>query len=81
MVRATPKSRLAVEVPLPLQEWATLEAGAYLFGFLEAGSLAISTLPRRRSIDEQLGVLDDRRTFFHAFHQVFGLRDAFQFGR
>ena len=78
VVRSSPDNRLAVEIPLPLQEWATLEAGAYLFGFLDAGSLAVSTLPRRRSIDEHLGVLDDRRTFFHAFHQVFGLRDAIQ---
>ena len=78
VVRSSAQNRLAVEVPLPLEEWATLESGAYLFGFLEASSLAVSTLPPRLNAEDQLSVLDDRRTFFNAFHQVFGLRDALQ---
>jgi hypothetical protein len=68
---------LLIEVPAPLDEWATLEAGAYLFKLFGASGLAISTRasgPGGGARD----VLTSHRSFFQAFHKVFGIREALQ---
>ena len=40
---------LLIEVPAPMDEWATLEAGAYLFRELAASSLAVAGTQRQNN--------------------------------
>jgi hypothetical protein len=72
--RKSPRG-LVVEVPAPLKEWATLESGAYLFRSFGGSALAVATAEGGPGGES---ALTDRRSFFHAFHQVFGYRDVVQ---
>lgn len=69
---------LVVEVPAPLDEWATLEAGLCLFERLEGGALAIAGAGRRTNRDGAADVLAHRGTPFAAFHQIIGRGNTLQ---
>ena len=62
----------AFEVPAPLAEWATMEAGAVLFERWQGRALAIEGGRRTR----RAGARDDSRSFFHVFHRAVGRQNA-----
>lgn len=68
--------KLAVEVPAPSEEWATLEAGACLFRAFGARALGVSTSAPRRGAGTSREVLTEDGTLFEAFHAVFAERDV-----
>lgn len=71
-------SRLVVEVPAPVGEWAVLEVGAYLFDRFDARGLAVAGSSRRSRRDGAADVLSNGRTFFAGFHRVMGRRSVLQ---
>lgn len=62
---------ILVGIPAPEEEWATMEAGGYVFGALGARALAISTLVSRPGAPASREILTGHGTFFGAFHGVF----------
>ncbi|MES2354532.1 MAG: poly-gamma-glutamate biosynthesis protein PgsC/CapC [Pseudomonadota bacterium] len=71
-------SHLAVEVPAPLDERGTSEAGAQIFRTMHAQSLAIAGAARFANKDGSADVLANPQTPYEVFHQVFGGREALQ---
>ena len=69
---------LVVEVPLPLDERGTLEAGLALFSAMEAGGLAVAGTKRDINPDGSADVLLNRQSLFHVFHQTMAQHDAVQ---
>jgi hypothetical protein len=69
---------LAVEVPAPLDEWATLDAGLLLFQKLDGRALALAGSGRKTNRDTTSDALLAQRTIFQAFHRVAGRRDVVQ---
>ena len=63
---------MLVEVPAPLDEWATVEAGVAVFQHLNAGSLAIAGSPRNTNFDGSSDVLTCHRTLLNVFQRVVG---------
>ena len=61
---------LAVQVPVPLEEWGAFEAGVGVFLSLKGGVLAVSGSSIRTP--GPLDVFSQRETFYHVFHRAFG---------
>ncbi len=73
-----PNNGLAVEIPAPLDEWQSMEAGAWMFKWLNAGSMAIAGTSRKTNRDLSSDVLSNPRTFFHTFHRLIGRDNTLQ---
>jgi hypothetical protein len=71
-------SGLLVEVPAPLDEWATLESGLVLFQEMRGRALAIAGASRRTNDDHSSDVLQKRETMLSAFHRLLDRHDAIQ---
>jgi hypothetical protein len=69
---------LVVEVPAPLDEKDTMEAGTSLFLMTNGRALAIAGTGREVNRDGSTDVLANRQTFFQGFHQEVARRDAVQ---
>ena len=74
-------NELVFEVPLPLNERGTFEAGVALFSVSDALGLAIGGTKRDINPDGSADVLLNRQTFFQIFHRVMGQHDAVQVRR
>ena len=72
------KNNLAIEVPAPLDEHGTAEAGAWLMRKLDAQTLAISGSLRTATPNGRTDVLLSSRTVYQTFHESFGLRGTLQ---
>lgn len=72
------RNQLVVEVPSPLQERGTFEAGTSLFFTSGAGALAIAGTNRNANDDGASDVLRNRETLFHVFHRTLSRRDILQ---
>lgn len=77
-VNLEPTSALAVEVPAPLDERGTAEAGTWLFRLTGAQALAIAGSTRNANPDGSADVLRAPGTAYQVFHQVFGRREVLQ---
>ena len=71
-------NRLVVEVPAPLDERGTFEAGISLFLNAQAGALAIAGTRQGINGDGASNVLHNRETLFHIFHHTLSRRDVLQ---
>ncbi|MCA9150931.1 MAG: hypothetical protein KDA92_16580, partial [Planctomycetales bacterium] len=71
-------SEMLVEVPAPLEEWSTFDAGFVLFTKLGARALAISGTARETNSDRSSDMLTQRSTIMAAFHSVVGKHDVLQ---
>jgi hypothetical protein len=60
---------MVVEVPAPLDEWSTLEAGLCLMQQLDGGALAIAGADRQSSTDGSADVLSNPLTIYGTFHR------------
>jgi len=69
---------LLVEVPAPLAEWSTLEAGGCLFRELHGRALAIAGMDTGSRNARTPTVLAWRRSLFNAFHRLLGRRNSLQ---
>lgn len=74
-------SRLVVEVPAPLDERGTFEAGTSLFINTQAGALAIAGTKQGINGDGASNVLLNRETLFHVFHHTLSRHDVVQVRR
>ena len=72
------EGRLLVEVPAPLDERGTFEAGMRLFFSTQAGALSIAGSKRNVNADGSADVLLNRETPFHIFHRTLARRDVVQ---
>jgi hypothetical protein len=63
---------LCLEVPSPLDEWATIETGLCLIRKYSCAGLAIAGTPRNINIGGEADVLSGKPTMFSVFHEVFG---------
>jgi hypothetical protein len=70
--RLGPCSRYAIEVPYPITDYHTFEAGARLFEFLEAGALVFAGASRFANVDGSADVANPRHieSYFQLAHQV-----------
>ncbi|MDQ6993345.1 MAG: poly-gamma-glutamate biosynthesis protein PgsC/CapC [Mariprofundus sp.] len=78
VIRMQPKNKLAIEVPDPLGEQGTAEAGVAIFELSEARALAIGGSRRRANADGSADVLRNYQTTFNVFHRELGMQDALQ---
>jgi hypothetical protein len=69
---------LLIEVPAPLDEQGTLEAGAELFRLLNAGVLAVASSRREANPDQSADVLRNPQTVYHQFHRVMASNNVLQ---
>lgn len=69
---------LCLEVPSPLDEWATIETGLCLLNKYDCTGLAIAGTPRDINIGGEADVLAANRTMFSIFHNVFGAEQPLQ---
>lgn len=69
---------LVIEVPAPLDERGTYEAGISLFLNARAGALAIAGTKQDSNPDGASNVLYNRDTLFHVFHSTLSRRDVLQ---
>ncbi|VAW84283.1 hypothetical protein MNBD_GAMMA18-1152, partial [hydrothermal vent metagenome] len=60
---------MLLEVPAPLDEKGTVEAGVWLFDLLDASTLAIAGSRRKINSDGSADVLHNPQTIYHAFHR------------
>jgi len=72
------RGSLLVEVPAPLDERGTVEAGLGLFRQFPARALAFAGAGRQANKDGSADPLLNPRTPFLIFHQVFALQDVLQ---
>jgi len=72
---------LVIEVPFPLNERGSFEAGVALFSILDGRGLAIGGSKRDMNPDGSANVLLNRDTLFHVFHRSIAQRDAIQVRR
>lgn len=72
------RGALLVEVPAPLDERGTMDAGLGLFRHLGARALAFSGAARQANKDGSADALLNPRTPFLVFHQVFAAQDVLQ---
>ena len=73
-----PSTDLLVEVPSPLDEWGSMEAGSWLYTSMNARALALSGSTRRTAARDIPEVLDTSSTMFRLFQQAFGTRGILQ---
>jgi hypothetical protein len=69
---------VGVEVPAPLDEWGTTEAGVQLFQELQGRTLAVAGSGRKTNTDGSADVLTNPQTIYHAFHKIFARRNVLQ---
>lgn len=69
---------LLIEVPAPLDEWSSMEAGVQLYRRLNASSLAIAGGGLLANRDGSSDVLANTYTPFQVFHRVFGRQNVLQ---
>jgi len=72
------QNRLLVEVPAPLDEIGTVEAGVSLFERMQARTLAIAGSARKTNVDGSADVLANSQTMLAVFHRQAGRRDVLQ---
>ena len=75
VLNARAGTRMLIEVPAPLDEWSTMETGAYLLKLFRARALALCT---SYSGTRGGGALMGHGTFFEAFHKAFDSGDVLQ---
>jgi hypothetical protein len=73
-----PAAGPVIEVPAPLDEWATLEVGVTLFRELPGRALALAGSGRSTNWDASSDVLRNPRSLFQTFHQTVALTSALQ---
>lgn len=78
VLRPDAVNRLAVEVPAPLDERGTAEAGVAMFDVLHARALAIAGSHRKANVDGTADVLRNYQTIFNIFHRELARYDALQ---
>lgn len=71
-------SGLVVEVPAPIDEWGTLESGAFLFQNFTGSALALAGSKRKTNRNQSSDVLTNPRTIFNSFHKAVGGRNVLQ---
>ncbi|MWJ28474.1 hypothetical protein GPM19_09690 [Halomonas sp. ZH2S] len=76
VIDTRPESRLVVEVPAAINERGVAEAGLAVFRDQQAAALAVSSARVRTA--GSIDVTRNPGSFFHQFHQTFGLRHALQ---
>ncbi|MCI5143368.1 MAG: hypothetical protein D3909_16930, partial [Candidatus Electrothrix sp. ATG1] len=72
VINLAPENRLLIEVPAPLDEWATGEGGAVLLEKIGARALALAGTRRTTNTNGKADVLSNFRSMFHVFQKVFG---------
>ncbi len=78
VIRLDRREGLLVEVPAPLDEWATWESGLAIFDRLAARALAIAGTGGQAGADRGAGLLAERQTMLAAFHRLMAADDALQ---
>jgi len=78
VIRPDAPNRLAVEVPAPLDERGTAEAGVAIFDLLQARALAIGGSQRQANPDGTADVLRNYQTMFNIFHRELARQDVLQ---
>ena len=71
-------SQLTIEVPAPLDERGTVDAGFALFNTLDAKALAIAGTLRNINADRSGDVLQTRQSLFQSFHRSVNRHDVLQ---
>jgi gamma-polyglutamate biosynthesis protein CapC len=71
-------SDLALEIPAPLDENGTFDAGVILFNGFAARSLAISGSRRKHYSDVSADVLKSQQSFFQVFHRTINRDNSLQ---
>ena len=71
-------SGLCLEVPAPLDEWATFESGLSLMSQFSTGALAIAGAGKTTNLDGTSDVTLFKATMFSEFHNVFGTEETVQ---
>lgn len=71
-------SNLLVEVPAPLDEWSTLEAGLVVFQEMEGRALALGGTGRETNHDRNSDMLLQPRTLLATFHRMLDQEDVVQ---
>lgn len=69
---------VGVEVPAPLDEWGTAEAGVRLFQALRGRTLAIAGSGRTTNTDGSADVLTNPHTIYQTFHKIQARRNVLQ---
>lgn len=69
---------LCIEVPAPLDEWATVESGMCLFEHFPCRGLAIAGAPRKVNVGGEADVTRNSQTMFAVFHQELGREQPIQ---
>ncbi|MEN8215975.1 MAG: poly-gamma-glutamate biosynthesis protein PgsC/CapC [Pseudomonadota bacterium] len=72
------EDRLLLEIPAPLDEWGTIEAGAHLFIHMQGGALAIAGSARRANKNGSSDMLTNYQSFFQTFHRVLAQQNVLQ---
>lgn len=70
--------RLLVEIPAPLDEWGTIEAGAILFKHMQGEALAIAASARHVNKNGTSDMLKNYQSFFQTFHRVLAKQNVLQ---
>lgn len=78
LINRAAKRALMIEVPLPIDEAGTFEAGAALFEQLDARVLAVAGAARHAAPDGGTDVLAFPNTTFQAFHRAFARKNTLQ---
>ena len=71
-------SGLCLEVPAPLDEWATFESGISLMRQFSTSALAIAGAGKTTNLDGTSDVTLYKATMFSRFHDVFGTQQTVQ---
>ncbi len=71
-------SSLGIQVPAPLEEWATVDAGVRTMQLTGAKSLGIAGAKRKTNLDGSSDVLRVRKTPLMVFQNVFAKHDILQ---
>jgi len=69
---------LLLEIPAPLDEWGTMETGAFLFIQMQAKALAIAGSARGANKNRRSDMLTNYQSFFQTFHRVLARHNVLQ---
>ncbi len=69
---------LCLQIPAPLDEWATVESGLCLFENIHCSALGIAGTPRRINASTAADVTKSRDSIFNVFHEAFADHVPFQ---
>jgi len=81
VLRLDTDSRLSIEVPAPVDEAGTFEAGVALFSKFKAGAFASAGAARSANKDGSSDVLINANSIFQAFHREMASRSVLQVRR